>query len=317
MVASDPNLAEMKAATIHTFGGPEVILIEDVPRPIPGAGEILVRVVAAGVGPWDSIIRKGDSKVAPQPPLTLGSDLSGIVEEVGPGVEGFHKGDELYGVTNPQFCGSNAEYAIASSGMITTKPQQLSYVEAASAPVVAVTAWQMLFDYGDAKQNQTVLILGAAGNVGAYAVQLAAQAGLHVNAVAKSEDVEFVRSLGAETVIDYRTRRFEDVISSVDLVLDLVGGDPRERAARRLRPGGTLVSVVSSGSMPTRSDVHSVFFYVEVTTERLNKISALFNRGTLVPQVGTVLPLEETRIAHEMLAGAPHKRGKIVLEIAA
>lgn len=307
----------MKAARIHAFGGPEVIVVEDVPRPIPAAEEILLRVAVSGVGPWDAIIREGESKVSPQPPLTLGSDLSGIVEELGPGVTSFQKGDEVYGVTNPGFCDANAEYAIASAGMIATKPKRLSHIEAASAPVVAVTAWQMLFEYGNAKRDQTVLILGAAGNVGAYAVQLAAKAGLDVTAVVKSDDAEFVHSLGAERVVDYRAQRFEDIVSSVDLVLDMVGGDTRDRAAKVLKSGGTLVSVVSSDPMPTKSDVRSVFFYVEVTTERLNKISAMFDRGELAPQVGTVLPLKEIRAAHEMLAGASHKRGKIVLKTAA
>lgn len=307
----------MRAARIHHFGGPELIAIEDVPRPIPGAGEILVRVISSGVGPWDAIIREGKSKVSPQPPLTLGSDISGIVEEAGSDENGFKKGDEVYGVTNPQFCGGNAEYALASAGMIAPKPRQLSYTEAASVPVVAVTAWQMLFEYGEARQNQTVLILGAAGNVGAYAVQLALKAGLSVIAVVKSDDVAYVQSLGAETVVDYQARRVEDVISSVDLVLDMVGGDTRDRASRLLRAGGTLVSVVSSDPLPRGSDVRSVFFYVEVTTERLNKISAFFQRGELVPQVGTVLPLEKIRAAHEMLGGAVHNRGKIVLKTAA
>ncbi len=305
----------MNAARIHTFGGPDVIVIDDLSRPSPAAGEVLVKVLAAGVGPWDALIREGKSKVSPQPPLTLGSDLSGIIEDVGAGVAGFQKGDEVYGVTNPHFCGANAEYAIASSGMIAPKPEGLSYVEAASAPVVAVTAWQMLFEYGQAKPNQAVLILGAAGNVGAYAVQLAARAGLQVTALAKSDDLDLVQSLGAETVVDYQARRFEDAVSSVDLVLDMVGGDTRDRASRLLRTHGTLVSVVSDPS-PTRSDVRSVFFYVGVTTERLNKISTLFHRGELTPQVGTVLPLKEIRTAHQMLAGAPHNRGKIVLTTA-
>lgn len=131
-------------------------------------------------------------------------------------------------------------------------------------------------------------------------------------AVAKSDDVNYVQSLGAEAVVDYQDRRFEDVITSVDLVLDMVGGETRDWAARMLRPGGILVSVVSSSPMPT---VRSVFFYVEVTIERLNKISELFDRRELIPQVGTLLPLEEVRTAHQMLAGAPHKRGKIVLRI--
>ena len=135
----------MKAARIHSFGGPEVILVEDVPRPVPAPGEILVRVAAAGIGPWDALIREGKSKVSPKPPLTLGSDLSGVVEEVGEGVTDFKIGDEIYGVTNPQFCGANARYALTSAKMTAHKPARLSHVEAASVPVVAITGWQMLF----------------------------------------------------------------------------------------------------------------------------------------------------------------------------
>ena len=125
----------MKAARIHRFGGPEVIVVEDVPRPVPGAGELLVRVAAAGVGPWDALIRQGKSKVSPPPPLTLGSDLSGVVEEVGAGVAGFNKGDEVFGVTNPQFCGANAEYALVSSKMTAPKPPRLSRVDRLSGCV--------------------------------------------------------------------------------------------------------------------------------------------------------------------------------------
>ena len=166
----------MKAARIHNFGGPEVIVFEDVPRPMPATGEVLVRVAAAGVAPWDALIREGKSKVTPPPPLTLGSDLSGVVEETGPGVSQFIKGDEVYGATNPGFVGAQAEYAVASATMIARKPLRLSHLEAASAPAVAVTAWQMLHDYAHVQARQTVLILGAAGNVGAYAVHLAANA---------------------------------------------------------------------------------------------------------------------------------------------
>jgi NADPH:quinone reductase-like Zn-dependent oxidoreductase len=305
----------MQAARIHRFGGPEVIVIEDVPRPLPGAGELLVRVAAAGVGPWDALIREGKSKVSPPPPLTLGSDLSGVVEAVGPGVNQFKKGDEVYGVTNPQFCGANAEYAIASATMIAPKPQRLSHLEAASIPVVAVTAWQMLFEYARPEAGQKVMILGAAGNVGAYAVQLAANAGLHVVAIVGSKDIDYVRTLGAETVVDYRVGKFEDAARSVDVVIDTVGGETRERSIGVLRPGGILVSVVSTSPMPERSDLRSVFFYVEVTTARLSGISKLLESGKLIPQVGTVLPLREVRTAHRMLAGAPHRRGKIMLQV--
>jgi len=306
----------MKAARIHSFGGPDVIVVEDVPRPVPSAGELLVRVAAAGVGPWDALIREGMSKVSPPPPLTLGSDLSGVVEEVGPDVTGFKEGDEIYGVTNPQFCGANAEYAIASAKMTAPKPRRLTHVEAASVPVVAITAWQMLFDYGTAETKQRVLILGAAGNVGSYAVQLAAHAGLHVVSVVGTKDVAHARALGSETVLDYQAGRFEDAADSVDLVLDPVGGETRERSLNLLKTGGVLVSAVSADPLPKRSDVRSVFFYVEVTSERLIAVSQLLDPGPLTTQVGSVLPLEEIHTAHKMLAGAPHKRGKIVLQVA-
>jgi NADPH:quinone reductase-like Zn-dependent oxidoreductase len=306
----------MKAARIHSFGGPEVILVEDVPRPVPAPGEILVRVAAAGIGPWDALIREGKSKVSPKPPLTLGSDLSGVVEEVGQGVTDFKIGDEIFGVTNPQFCGANAQYALASAKMTALKPARLTHFEAASVPVVAITAWQMLFDYGKAAPSQTVMILGAAGNVGTYAVQFAANAGLHVISVVGSKDIEYARTLGSETALDYQAGRFEEAVHSVDLVVDTVGGEMRQRAFNVLKTGGSLVSAVSSAPLPKRSDVRSVFFYVEVTTERLNAISQLLDGAELIPQVGTVLPLNDVRTAHEMLAGAPHKRGKIVLRVA-
>ena len=309
----------MKAVVVHQYGGPEVLKFEDYPDPVPGSGEVLVRVAAAGVGPWDALIREHKSVVRTPLPLIPGSDLSGVIEEVGPGVSAFQAGEEIYGVTNPDFCGAYAECATASAAMIARKPQGLSHIEAASAPVVAVTAWQMLFDYAQAKAGQSVLIHGAAGNVGAYAVQLASKAGLQVFATASSEDAPYVRSLGATTVIDYKTTRFEAAVPQIDAVIDTVGGDIRERSFGIIKPGGILVSVVSE-PMPERhqsNDVRSVFFLAEVTTARLEKIADLFNQGELTARVGTVLPLEQARIAHEMLGGAPHQRGKIVLNVAA
>lgn len=229
---------------------------------------------------------------------------------------GYNQGDEVYGVTNPQFCGANAEYALASSGMVARKPSRLTPIEAASVPVVAVTAWQMLFDYAHVQTGQTVLILGAAGNVGAYAVQLAVHSRLHVMATAGTADLDYVRSLGAETVIDYRPNPIDYASLSVDAVMDTVGGEAREQSVEALKRGGILVSAVSADPLPQRSDVRSVFFYVDVTTARLNTISEIFASGTLAAQVGTVLPLDQVRVAHEMLAGAPHARGKIVLRVA-
>lgn len=307
----------MKAARIHRFGSPEVIVLDDITRPTPNADQVLVRVAAAGVGPWDALIREQKSVVNVPLPLTLGSDLAGIVEEVGDDVRHFNPGDKVYGATNPQFVGGYAEYALASANMIANKPKSLSFEEAASAPIVTVTAWQMLFDYAKAQPGQSVLIQGAAGNVGAYAVQLACHAGLHVFATASSDNVLFVGELGAEKVVDYKTTRFEDVVPQVDIVLDMVGGDTKRRSREIIKPGGILVSVVSQPMPEDRrlGGVRTVFFLVEVTTERLDKLAELFDSGKLKAHVGTVLPLAEARTAHEMLAGAPHKKGKIILSV--
>ena len=307
----------MKAARILRYGPPNVITNDDVPRPQPTAGQLLVRVKAAGVGNWDALIREGKIQLESLP-LILGAELSGIVEAIGPQVSEFKPGDEVYGGTNEKFSGAYAEYALASTRRISHKPKSLNFVEAASTPVVSITAWQMLFEYAHVTAGQTVLILGAAGNVGAYAVQLASQAGLHVVGTAGFADLDYVQSLGAEKAVDYNEERFEESMTGFDVVIDTVGGDAQQRSLHLLKPGGILVSVVSPVPETTqkRYGIRAAYFYVDVTTSRLNKITELFDSGKLVTNVGTVLPLEEARIAHEMLGGAPHKRGKIVLKIA-
>jgi NADPH:quinone reductase-like Zn-dependent oxidoreductase len=301
----------VKAARIHSFGPPDVVVVEDVPVPSPGPGEVLVRVMAAGVAPWDALIREGNSKVSPQPPLTLGSDLSGVVERVGAGVTDFAPGDEVYGVTNPQFCGAQAEFAVAKAGMIAPKPRLLGYVEAASAPVIAVTAWQMLFQYAQAVRGQTVMIVGAAGNVGAYAVQMAVNSGISVVAIAHVADERLLSSLGAKVIVDSSRPAFEQHLPQVDAILDTVGGPTFQRCIAALKPGGKLVTSVSTPPPPAGA----VFFYAEVTTDRLQKLTGLFDAGRISTRVGSILPLSEARQAQAMLAGAPHKPGKIVLEI--
>ena len=306
----------MQAARILRFGPPSVISIDDLPQPKPAAGQLLVQVKAAGVGNWDALIREGNIRLQPLP-LVLGSELSGIVEGIGAGVSGFKVGDEVYGATNDQFSGACAEYALPFARKMAHKPGTLSFIEAASAPIVAVTAWQMLFEYGQATDGKTVLIHGAAGNVGAYAVQMSKQAGFRVVATAGSADLDYVRELGAEAVFDYKKERFEDSVTGADVVLDTVGGDTQARSLRVLRPAGILVSCVSPvlKADQERYAVRAAYFYVDVTKARLNKITELFDSGKLATDVGTVLPLEQARITHEMLGGVPHKRGKIVLSI--
>ncbi|WP_407179868.1 NADP-dependent oxidoreductase [Bradyrhizobium sp. STM 3562] len=308
--------SEIKAWRVHAFGAPEAMIFESIARPKPGPNEVLVRVHAAGVGPWDAWIRSGKSAL-PQPlPLTLGSDLAGEVQEVGAGSVNLDIGDQVFGVTNTQFLGAYAEYAVASASMLAQRPHSLSPVQAASVPVVAVTAWQALFEYARLAAGQTVLIHGAAGSVGGYAVQLAHRAGIHVIATAAGADMEYVRKLGAAQVLDYRSQRFEQEVKEIDAVLDLVGGDTQARSFAVLREGGRLISTVSQPDQQLATDrrVTAEFFLVAVTTERLNLIAELVDRGELKVEVGTVLPLADARKAHMMLEGRIQRpKGKIVL----
>ncbi|KAB1072942.1 NADP-dependent oxidoreductase [Methylobacterium soli] len=308
----------MMAWRVHAFGPPTVMSFESMAQPDPGEGEVLVRVHAAGVGPWDGWIRAGRSAL-PQPlPLTLGSDLSGVVEAVGPSDTGFAAGDEVFGVTNPRFVGAYAEYAVASAPMLARKTRSLTHVQAASVPVIAVTAWQGLFEQARLQPGQTVLIHGGAGNVGAYAVQLAHRAGLHTIATAGANDFAYVQSLGADRVMDYRAQRFEDEVHEADAVLDLVGGETQTRSFKVLRRDGRLVSAVSQPDQlcAERHGVTAEFFLVRVTTEHLSPLAELLESGELKTRVGAALPLARAREAHFMLEGeqaAP--KGKIVLEV--
>lgn len=309
----------MRASRIHAFGQPEVIVSDEIAIPAPGTGEVLVKVHAAGVGPWDSWIRTGKSAL-PQPlPLTLGSDLSGVITGLGDGVTGFAVGDEVYGVTSPQFTGACAEYAVASAGMIARKPRSVSHVEAASVPVVANTAWQMLFEHAGLVSGQRVLILGAAGNVGGYAVQFARRKGLCVIATGFAEQLDELRRLGADQVIAVDAAQAEDLIAPVDAVIDTIGGEWQPRAMKMVRSGGTFVSAVSPPDVKAAEalGIRSLFFLVKVNTSTLTEIAATIDHAELKPRVGLVLPLTGMIHAHELLDGIrkPKPQGKIVIDI--
>ncbi|HYL27146.1 MAG TPA: NADP-dependent oxidoreductase, partial [Candidatus Nitrosotalea sp.] len=295
------------AVRVHEYGGPDQLVLDEVALPTPTAGEALVRVCAAGVGPWDALLRTGNSGLSQTLPLIPGSDIAGVVEATG---------EEVYGVTNPSFAGGYAQYATASRASIARKPSRLSFVEAASVPVVAVTAWQLLFDHANVAAGQRVLVHGAAGNVGAYAVQLARWAGAEVVATAGSGDLGYVSTLGAEEVIDFQAQRFEEHASAVDAVIDTVGGATQERSFSVIKPGGIIVSSVSppAQTLAAKYGVRAEFFIVSVTSAQLERIGGLIDDGVLQTDVGIVLDLTDARLAHEMLAGeVPHPRGKIVL----
>jgi len=285
---------------------------------VPEAGELLVAVKAAGVGPWDRLVREGQSGLRQAPPLTLGSDISGTVAALGADVGGFALGDAVYGATNDQFVGGYAEYARVEAGKVAPKPAALDYVTAAGLPVVAVTAWQMLFEYARIEPGQAILVRGAAGSVGACATQMAKEAGASVYGTARARDLERVRALGAEPVVEGDRVGAQLASRPLDAVIDTIGGDALESTCEALRPNGIIVSVVRAPDEAylRSKGVRAAYFIVDVTRDRLDRISAMIERGTLNLPVGEVLELADASTAHRMLDGAPHKPGKIVLKVA-
>ncbi len=307
----------MTSYRVHQFGGPEVITREQLPLEEPGSNEMRVRIRAVGVGPWDAWIRSGNSAL-PQPlPLTLGSDYSGVVDEVGPNVKDFKPGDAVYGVTNERFTGAYSDYAIVKASMGALKPVTMGDVEAASVPVIAVTAKQAL-QHAHLTVGQSVLIHGAAGSVGAFAVQLGHRARLKVFATCAAEDVAYVKRLGADVVIDYRQQKFDEELSGIDAVIDLVGGETQIRSFGVLKRGGYLVSAVSKPNeeVATKLGITAMFFLVAVTTAELVDIAAAIDSGELQTKIGSTIPLSKAFEAHEMLEGRkPRGKGKIVMTV--
>jgi NADPH:quinone reductase-like Zn-dependent oxidoreductase len=304
----------MQAVQIEEFGGPGVLALRELPIPEPGEGEVVVKVMAAGVGPWDAWIRAGKS-VLPQPlPLTPGSDIAGRVVKVGAGVTGLAEGDAVFGVTNRRFTDGYAQFARARADMIAVKPEGISFEEAASLPVIAVTAWQMLHDFAGIKAGQRVLVLGGFGNVGAYAVQFARLAGAHVVATASDAQADHVRAFGANEIIERNLSRVDAYSASFDVVIDTVGGEALARSYALVRPSGVVVSAVQKpdGAILARH-VRSDFILVRVETGILETLGRLAADHQLEIRVGEVLPLADARRAHEMIEGASHQPGKIVL----
>src|SRR6267154_5904799 len=244
----------MKAIRIHNYGGPEVLQYEDAPRPQPQAGEVLVRVHAAGVNPIDWKVREGHMKdFWPHKfPLILGWDLSGVVEELGPGPAAagrFKIGDEVYSVPDPTRNGAYGDYIVVREPELALKPNSLHHVRAAGVPLAALTAWQSLFDTAQLQPGQRVLIHAGSGGVGHFAVQLAKWKGGHVFGTASTKNQELLRELGVDEPIDYTKQKFEDVARDVDLVLDLIGGETQERSWSVLKNGGVLLSLVQPPSV--------------------------------------------------------------------
>ncbi len=312
-------MSTMKAVRIHSYGGSDVLSYEDAPRPVPGEGDVLIRVHATSVNPFDVAVRAGymASYVKNSFPFILGTDVSGEIAEVGAGVTGFKPGDAVYtraGVTRD---GAYAEYVLAPAADVTAKPKSLDHVQSAALPHVTLTAWQALYELANLKKGQTVLIHGAAGGVGHVAVQLAKLRGAKVIGTA-NQNIGVLEILGVDQAINYTTTPFETVVHDVDVVLDTVGGDTQERSWATLKPGGILVSAAQPPSEET-AKAHGVraamVFSSPPIARTLAEVARMADSGQLKPIVSTVLPLQDAQKGHQIVEGK-HARGKVVLQVA-
>jgi NADPH:quinone reductase-like Zn-dependent oxidoreductase len=309
-------MATMMAARIHNYGGPEVIQYEEVPRPTPKDDELLIQVHAIGVNPVDWKLRSGAAqKMVPLPmPATLGGDICGVVAQAGSAATGFKPGDAVYALLG--LVGAYAQYIVAKPAIVSLKPTSLDHIGAASVPLVALTAWQGLFDVGGLSPGQRVLIHAAAGGVGTFAVQLARWKGAHVIGTTSQGNAAYVRDLGAQEIIDYRTERFEQKVSAVDVVLDLIGDDTADRSISVLKTGGVLLQVVpgtaSTGQLAAKANVRTAPVRVSPNGAQLRQIATLIDSGQVRTCVAEVFPLSQAGKAQERSASG-HIRGKLVL----
>lgn len=308
----------MKAVRLHEPGGAEQIVYEDAPMPEPGSGDAVIRVYATGITPaeltWAETYR--DCQGANRLPTIPGHEVSGVVESVAFDVKDLAIGEEVYGLTS--FCrdGSAAEYVAVRAADLAVKPKTLNHAETAAVPLSALTVWQAFFDHANLTAGQRVLIHGAAGGVGAFAVQIAHWCGAYVIGTASAGNRDFLLGLGADEVIDYQKERFEQVVHDVDVVLDTIGGETRERSWQVLKPEGILITLpapTTEGKEVTQGK-RGLFFIVEPNRQQLGKIAALIDDGIIHPVIADVIPLANAREAFERGATG-RTRGKLVLQV--
>jgi NADPH2:quinone reductase len=308
------------------FGGPDLFELRDVERPKPGPGELLVRVIASAVNPVDAKLRANGSWANLKPPVILGYDVAGVVEEADPGVLDFNPGDEVYYTpeifANPH--GSYAEYNVAPASIVARKPSGVSFIEASAIPLAGGTAWEAIVRRLEIRPGETVLIHGAAGGVGSFATQFAKIAGARVLATASSENHDTLRKLGADVAIDYRKEDAAEVAiaetrgEGIDAAFDIEGENLVARCLPAIRPLGRVASILPPEGNLTllyqkNITLHGIFLTRE--RKRLDEMRPVFERGQARPLIDTVLALEEVRKAHERL-DSRHGRGKIVLQVA-
>lgn len=307
----------MKAMQVNSAGSGPVLIPVEVSRPEPGAGEVLVHVRATGVTPTEFLwyttthTKSGAKRVGAVP----GHEFSGVIEAVGKSIEGFKVGDEIYGMNDWFADGATAEFCIALPQNITRKPSTLSHEAAATVPIGALTAWQGLIDHANIQPNERVLVHGGAGAVGLYAVQLAHLHGAHVITTVSGQDMDFVKSLGADEIIDYKTSRFEENLRNVDVVFDTVGGETLDRSWGILKPGGRIVTIAADSEGATDQRVKDAFFIVEPNQQQLVEIAKQLDAGDLRAFVKAVAPLNEASAAYSGTWKRKSGYGKIVVDI--
>ena len=313
--------ASMRAIAIKQFGTTDELQLLELPIPVPSYGEVLIRIAASGVNPVDVLLREGFAADAhSQFPIIMGVDLAGTVESVGLGVTEFKPGDTVY-AHKKGGNGTYAEYAVLPSEWVARQPSSLNHLESSAVPCAALTAYQAITEVLQISAGQTILITGAAGGVGSFAVQIAAGLGAYVIATASSRNHRFLQELGAAEVIDYNTTDFVTAVRSqhsdgVDAVLTTVGGDTKYRSIQTIRDRGRLVLISSedpAGPAPER-DIQRTMFYARADAKSLDAITALIDTGKLKVFVERVIPLEHAKEAQQQIASG-RVRGKLVLEI--
>lgn len=308
----------MKAIRIHEYGNVDTLTYEDAPLPEPGPGDVRIRVHAAAVNPVDWKIREGylSAMLPYDMPLTLGWDVSGVVDALGADVTGLATGDTVFSRPDIARNGAYAEYVVVRASEVAAKPGCLSHNEAAAVPLAGLTAWQGLFDHAQLTKGERVLIHAGSGGVGSFAIQFAKWAGAHVIATASGGNEALVRELGADEFVDYRTQKFEDVLANVDVVLDTIGGETQERSFSLLSAGGRLVSIVGTPDAEKLAAIGATggMFMVQPSSEQLGRIAALIDEGRVQVLIDSVFPLSETRAAHAK-SQSGRAKGKIVLEV--
>lgn len=308
----------MKTVRIHEYGNENVLKYEDAPMPEIQDDDLLIKVYAAGVNPLDWKVREGYLKeVLPvEFPLTLGWDVSGVVETVGSKVTNFQVGDAVYSCSNAARNGAYAEYIAVNSREVALKPKSIDHNHSAAIPLAGLTAWQGLFEVANLAPGQRVLIHAAAGGVGSYAVQLAKTKGAYVIGTASAGKQEFLRELGVDEALDYTSVNFADKVKDIDVVFDSIGGDTLERSWQVLKPGGFLVSIAEmpSEEKANAHNVRSSVFVIQPNAEQLSEIADLVDQGKIQTYLEEAFPLQQAKDAH-LRSQTGRVRGKIVLQV--